>query len=52
MTVATGLEVQSQVVEERYDLGGSAVLSLCDDFGNSCLVREYRELEVVFGLTS
>ena len=27
------------------DLGGSAVLALCDDFGESCLVRECRELE-------
>ena len=27
------------------DLGGSVVLSLCDDFGESCLFRECRELE-------
>ena len=26
------------------DLGGSALLSLCDDFGKFCLVREFREL--------
>lgn len=31
------------------DLGGSAVLSPCDDFGESCLVREWRELEDVIG---
>ena len=30
------------------DLGSSAVLSLCDDLGESCLVRECRELEDVF----
>ena len=29
------------------DLGGCAVLSLCDDFGESCLVRECRELQDV-----
>ena len=31
------------------DLGGSVVLALCNDFGESCLVRECRELEDVFG---
>ena len=31
------------------DLGGCAVLSLCDDFGESCLVRKCREHEGVFG---
>ena len=31
------------------DLGGSVVLSLCDDFSESCLVRECKELEDVFG---
>ena len=28
------------------DLGGSSVLSLCDDFGESCSVREFED---VFG---
>ena len=34
------------------DLGGSVVLSLCDDFGESCLFRECRELEneIVFSV--
>ena len=31
------------------DLGGSVVLALCNDFGESCLFRECRELEDVFG---
>ena len=31
------------------DLGGSVVLSLCDDFDEPCLVRKWRELENVFG---
>ena len=30
------------------DLAASAVLSLCDDFEESCLVRECNELEDVF----
>ena len=31
------------------NLCGRAVLSLCDDFDSSCLVRECRELEEEFG---
>ena len=30
-------------------LGGSVVLSLCDDFEEACLVRECKDLENVFG---
>ena len=33
-------------------LCGRAVLSLCDDFDSSCLVRECRELEEEFGTGS
>ena len=38
-----------EVAEELENLGGSGVLSLCNDFNESCLVRECREIEDMFG---